>query len=98
MVALVLMGVHQVISVGFIGTLVMPLHPDPTLFVAAIAMGWGTSIAAGPLTGLQMYMQGRYDISGTETSKRNIPYFVACIVLSLPALFLVQWLSELMGA
>jgi hypothetical protein len=95
MVALVIMGVHQVISVGFIGTLVMPLHPDPTLFTAAIAMGWGTSVAAGPLTGLQMYMQGRYNVSGTATSKRNIPYFAACLILSLPALFLVQWLSGL---
>lgn len=88
-----LIGVHQVISIGIIGSLVLPMNPDPTLFMLSAIIGHGVSAAVGPLTGLQMYMQGRYGVNGLDTTRRNIPYMIATLVLAVPALLLAQWLS-----
>lgn len=95
MTALVVVGIHQVITIGFIAALVMPLNPDPTLFMASVVIGWGASVAVGPLTGLQMYMQGRYNVNGIQTTKRNLPYLITGLVLSLPTLYLVDWIVSL---
>jgi len=97
MALLVIVGVHPVITIGLIGSLVVPLHPDPTLFVAAVMIGWAAAAATGPLNGLQMYMQSRYGVSGLSTTRRNLPYLAAALLLGLPALYLVAWLSGLLA-
>jgi len=86
-------GVHQVISIGLIAALVMPLHPDPTLFMAAVMLGWGTAAGIGPLAGTQLYMQGRYGVNNLATVRQNVPMLIAILVLAWPALYLVSLLA-----
>ena len=86
-------GVHQVISIGLIAAVVLPLQPDPTLFMSAIMIGWGTSSAVGPLSGLQLYLQGRYGVPSLAMVRQNLPLLGAMLVLAWPALLLVERLA-----
>ena len=89
----VLIGVHQVISIGLLAAVLLPLEPDPTLFMSAIMIGWGTAIAIGPLAGTQLYLQGRYGVPAARTVRQNLPYLAAMLVLAWPALWVVDLLA-----
>lgn len=89
----VFVAIHQVISIGLIAAIVMPLQPDPTLFMSAIMIGWGTSVAIGPLSGMQLYLQGRYGVPSLTTVRQNLPFLAAVLVLAWPALLLIDMLA-----
>lgn len=93
MIIFALMGVHQVISIGVIASFVLPLQPDPTLFMSAVMIGWAVATSVGPISGLQMYMQGRYGIRNLTTIRANLPFLFAVLVLSWPAMYLVTVLT-----
>lgn len=88
-----LLGVHQVISIGIIASFILPLQPDPTLFMSAIIIGWGAAVAVGPISGLQMYMQGRYGVRNLTTIRANLPFLATVLILSWPALYLTSLLA-----
>ena len=88
MIALSVVGVHPIVSIALVGTLVLPLQPDPTLFVLAASIGWGTATPVGPITGLVMFMNSRYGINTTALTRGNLRYLVIVLVLSWPALLL----------
>lgn len=89
----VFLGVHQIITIGLIAALMLPLHPDPTLFMSAVMIGWGTAIAIGPLAGTQLYLQARYGVNSLVTVRQNLPFLAVMLVLSWPALYLVDLLA-----
>ena len=88
MIVLSLIGVHPVVSIALVGTLVLPLQPDPSLFVLAASIGWGTSAAVGPITGLVMFMNSRYGIDSIQLTRGNFLYLGIVLVLAWPALLL----------
>lgn len=86
-------GVHPVISIATLGTLFAPTHPDPTLFAMASVIAWGTAAAVGPISGLNVYLAGRFDVNGFQVARRNLPYLAVVLVLSFPVLTLCAMLS-----
>jgi len=89
----VFIGVHQVITIGLVAAIILPLQPDPTLFMSAVMIGWGSAIAVGPLAGTQLYLQARYGVNSLVTVRQNLPYLITMLVLAWPALFLVDLLA-----
>jgi hypothetical protein len=92
-VLLGLVGIHQLISIVLAGALLAPLHPEPSLFVLAAVIAWCGCIAVGPLSGVQLFMNGRYQVSPLRTSRHNAPFAVLVIALALPALLAVHALT-----
>jgi hypothetical protein len=92
-ILLSLVGVHPVISMGVAAAIVAPLDPQPTLFALAAVIGWGTAAAVGPLSGLQMYLVGRYRVDSIATTRRNLPFVGIVLVLAWPALYAVSLLA-----
>ena len=88
MILLALVGVHPVVSVAIVASLVHTLSPDPTLFVLAVCIGWGVSSAVGPVTGLTMLLSARYGIDSVKLTRRNLIYLAVVLVASWPALLL----------
>ncbi|MBG6213223.1 MAG: hypothetical protein LH475_01850 [Cryobacterium sp.] len=88
MILFALIGVHPVVSVAIVATIVHPLSPDPTLFVLAACIGWGVSTAVGPITGLTMLLSARYGIDSVKLTRRNLVYLAVVLVTSWPALLL----------
>ena len=92
-VLLSLVGVHQLITIVLAGALLAPLHPEPSLFVLASMIAWCGCITIGPLSGVQLFMNGRYAVPPLRTTRHNAPFAVLVIVLALPALLAVHALT-----
>ncbi|TFD54484.1 hypothetical protein E3T55_03375 [Cryobacterium frigoriphilum] len=93
MVLAALVGMHPVVSLAVVGALVHPLGPDPTLFVLAASVGWGVSIAVGPLTGTTMFLSSRYGIDSLVLSRRNLVYLAIVLAAAWPALWIVSLIA-----
>lgn len=94
MAGLSLVGVHPVVSMAALAALVGQLDPDPTLFALAAMVGWGCSIAVGPLSGLLIHLNGRYGIDALTVVRGNLPYIGFVICMAYPALLLCQALVQ----
>lgn len=93
MTLVALVGVHQLISLAVIGSIILPLHPQPTLFALMATIGWGLASIVGPISGLQLYLQGRYGVSSIVTTRRNLLFAGIVLALAWPALLVVSVLD-----
>jgi hypothetical protein len=93
MTLVALFGVHPMISIAAIASVLGPVISEPTLFAFAGTIAWGTAAAVGPISGLNVFLAGRYGISGFEVARRNLPYLFVVAVLALPALALCAKLT-----
>jgi len=89
-----LLGIHPLVSMSLVAALIGPLNPEPTLFVSSAIIAWGLSAASGPISGIQMFMQGRYGVSPLETTRGNIGFLLTGLALTGPALFTVGWWAQ----
>lgn len=87
-----LVGIHPVVSIAALATLLEPSQPDPTLFALAAVISWGSSAAVGPISGLNVYLSGRFGLDGFRIARHNLRYVAAVVVLALPVLAACQWL------
>jgi hypothetical protein len=90
MAAVSALGVHPVISIAIGASVLAPLEPNPTLFAMAGLIAWGLQAAAGPLTGLNIILQGRYGVDSFTLARWNLKYAGALFVLSGGALAVCQ--------
>jgi len=74
MLALALVGVHPVISIAALATVLAPLAPDHSLLAMTFICGWALGIAISPLSGLTLSFQGRYGIDSTRITRLNARY------------------------
>jgi hypothetical protein len=88
-----LVGVHPVISIAAIAAVLGPVISEPTLFAMAGTIAWGTAAAVGPISGLNVFLAGRFGVSGFDVAKRNLPYLFVVVVLALPTLLLCAKLT-----
>ena len=88
-----LIGVHPVISIAAVAAVVAPLHPDPTLLAMSGMIAWGASAAAGPISGLNVYLNGRYLVDNFAIARANLVYLVVILVLAWPVLYLCEILT-----
>jgi hypothetical protein len=89
-----LIGVHPVISIAVTASLLGPaILPEQTMFALAGTIAWGTAAAVGPISGLNVFLAGRFGVSGFDVARRNLPYLVVVAVFALPALALCAKLT-----
>jgi C4-dicarboxylate transporter len=93
MTLVALVGVHPVISIAAIAAVLGPVISEPTLFAMAGTIAWGTAAAVGPISGLNVFLAGRFGVSGFDVAKRNLPYLFVVLVLALPTLALCAKLT-----
>ena len=93
MVLFSIIGVHPIVSVAVVAAVVLPLNPDPTLFVLAACIGWGAATAVGPLSGLTMFLNSRYGIDSLALTRRNLVFLGIVLAAAWPALLLCEALA-----
>ena len=87
-----LVGVHPVISIAAVAALIAPLDPDPTLYAMAGMLAWGASAAAGPISGLNIFLNGRFGTNNFAIARANLPYLFVVLLLAGPVLLLCSLL------
>lgn len=93
MTLVALVGVHPVISIAAVASVLGPVISEPTLFALAGTIAWGTAAAVGPISGLNVFLAGRFGVNGFDVARRNFPYLFVVVVLALPALGLCAKLT-----
>ncbi len=93
MILLAAIGIHTVISIAMAAAWLAPLHPEPTLLALVFVQSWAIGLAAGPMSGIHLAIQGRLGIPATTLARRNIRYCMqaygaAVICLALAATWL----------
>lgn len=76
MLLIAAMGIHPVIQVSVLTPLLLPIDPNPELLAMTFLFSWGLGIAASPLGGTHLVIQGRYGISAWQGAKQNWPYII----------------------
>lgn len=67
-------GVHPVISIAAASSVLLPLDPDPTLLAVTFLGTWSIGTAVSPLSGMNLSLQGAYDVPGRDFLRLNAPY------------------------
>jgi hypothetical protein len=88
MIGAAMAGVHPLVSLTVIGAIVGQIHPNPTAFVVAMMIGWGVSIAAGPFTGTNAFLAGRYGIPLSRLVRGGALYSIAGLLVAAPAIWI----------
>ncbi|WP_210397300.1 hypothetical protein [Motiliproteus sediminis] len=86
MVGLAVLGVHPLISIATASGLLGPV-PDPNLLALVFLMAWALGVAASPLSGMHMALQGRYGIPAHRFVGWNGRYILAMLLLDSAVLF-----------
>jgi hypothetical protein len=94
MTAATLLGVHPVISIAAFAA-VLGTVTEPTLFALAGMIAWALQAACGPLSGLNVYLNGRWGVNNFTLARLNMPYLVIGLSAALPVLWLAEVLSNL---
>ncbi|MEW8049424.1 MAG: hypothetical protein AB2809_03510 [Candidatus Thiodiazotropha sp.] len=87
-------GVHPVINIAALGTLLAPLQPDGTLLAMTFLSAWAVGVVCSPFSGINLSMQGRYGQHSLASLKWHGNYSLTMFFCSLAALnlYAAHWL------
>lgn len=86
MFATSLLGVHPVINIAALGTLLAPLKPDGTLLAMTFLCAWAIGVSTSPYSGINLAMHGRYGQETLDSLKWNGLYSLVMLLLSIAVL------------
>ncbi|QHD49612.1 hypothetical protein [Vreelandella aquamarina] len=89
-----LAGLHPIIGVSVLASILDLSGGEQTLFAFVALSAWAVGTSVGPLSGINLSLQGRYGVSGYRMMKDNLPYAAMMSLLSLGAIAgLGAWLG-----
>lgn len=89
-VGLAVLGIHPLISIVLLNSLLSPLQPDQTLVALLYLLIWALGTSVGPLSGMNLSIQGRYGIDGYAMMRWNLGYLGRMLLLSAVS---IAWLA-----
>ncbi|MBN8440898.1 MAG: hypothetical protein J0M28_04240 [Thauera sp.] len=87
MILLAALGIHAVITIAMASAWLAPLQPEPTLLALVFVQSWAIGLAAGPMSGIHLALQGRYGLSPGQLARGNVRYCLQGYVVA------VGWLA-----
>ncbi|RUR32857.1 hypothetical protein ELY33_04400 [Vreelandella andesensis] len=89
-----LVGLHPIIGVSVLASILNLTSGEQTLFAFVALSAWAVGTSVGPLSGINLSLQGRYGVSGYRMMKNNLLYAAIMSLLSLGAIAgLSIWVS-----
>jgi hypothetical protein len=89
-----ILGVHPIITISVIGSLLSTTNFNPNLLGVCMMMMWGLGIVISPLSAVNLTIQGRFGISSFSFLRWNAT-FVASMLLFCTALLYLYYYSNL---
>lgn len=81
-----LAGLHPIIGVSVLASILNLQNGEQTLFAFVALSSWAVGTSVGPLSGINLSLQGRYGVSGYRMMKNNLLYAAVMSLLSLGAI------------
>ena len=88
-----LVGLHPIIGVSVLASILNLQSGEQTLFAFVALTSWAVGTSVGPLSGINLSLQGRYGVSGYRMMKNNLLYAAIMSLLSLGAIAGVSYLA-----
>lgn len=91
MMLLSALGIHAVVSIVMVSAWLAPLAPDPLLLAMIFLQCWAIGLAANPMAGVHLSLQGRFGLSALALAlaRGNLHYCAAAYALCVLWLFVV---------
>lgn len=80
-------GIHPVISIAAASSILLPLQPDPVLLAVTFLAAWSIGTALSPLSGMNLSLQGAYEVPGRDFLRLNAPYALLMWLIVSAAFF-----------
>ncbi|WP_232090281.1 hypothetical protein [Billgrantia diversa] len=92
-VASAVVGLHPIIGVSVLASMLNLSGNEQTLFAFTALASWAVGTSVGPLSGINLSLQGRYGVSGYRMMRYNQNYALVLSVLVVMAILgLDAWL------
>lgn len=92
-VASAVAGLHPIIGVSVLASMLELPGSRQTLFAFVALAAWAVGTSVGPLSGINLSLQGRYGVSGGVMMRNNLGYAAALSALVVAAIVLLDaWL------
>ncbi|WGI23838.1 hypothetical protein QEN58_10820 [Halomonas alkaliantarctica] len=88
-----LAGLHPIIGVSVLASILNLQNGEQTVFAFVALTSWAVGTSVGPLSGINLSLQGRYGVSGYRMMKNNLFYAAIMSLLSLGAIAGVSYLA-----
>ncbi|WP_302138810.1 hypothetical protein [Halomonas alkalicola] len=86
-------GLHPIIGVSVLASMLELEGSRQTLFAFVALASWAVGTSVGPLSGINLSLQGRYGVSGGVMMRHNLGYAAALSALVVGAILLLDaWL------
>lgn len=85
--ALGAIGLHPIIAVSTWSGLLLPLSPAPDLLGLTFLMAWSGGVAISPMSGLHLFIQGRFGVPAHSYLRWNARFTAAMLFIDVTALF-----------
>jgi hypothetical protein len=82
MVALAMVGVHPVVGIAVVASVLAPLNPDPTLLAMTFLSAWAIGVMASPFGGMNLALQGAYGLTPRDILRANGSHAVALLIIA----------------
>ena len=90
-----IIGVHPVITIAILGSLLGNADYNADLLGVCMMMMWGTSIVGSPLSGINLAIQGRFGVSSFAIMRWNAGYVLAMLIICTMALYVYHYLVRI---
>jgi hypothetical protein len=84
-------GVHPVITISVISSLLSTTNFNPNLLGVCMMMMWGIGIVISPMSALNLSIQGRFGISSFSFLRWNAVFVLSLIIFSTGLLYLYSY-------
>ena len=88
-----LLGVHPIVTISIVGSLLSNTSYNVNLLGVAMMMMWGNSIVVSPFSGINLTLQGRFGISSFLMMRWNAGYAFAMLLVCITALYAYHYLN-----
>ena len=89
-----LAGVHPVIAIAVLGSLLLPLQPNPNLLAMTFLSSWAIGVASSPFSGMNLALQGRYRLAPLDFLRWNGVYSLVMLGAASSVLIAYDWITR----
>ena len=90
-VLLSLIGVHPIVTIAILGSLLGNTAYNADLLGVCMMMMWGNSIVVSPFSGINLTLQGRFGVSSFSIMRWNAGYALTMLLVCITALYVYNY-------
>lgn len=86
-----IVGVHPIITISVIGSLLSSTTFNPNLLGICMMMMWGLGVVSSPLSGINLAIQGRFGHSSFSIMRWNASYVASLLIFCTALLYIYSY-------